>query len=157
MIYTFGLLFSLFKTDSEEENELSHTTTRSTLSTSTTAKDTDDDCVEVDPQIHTGMSSHGTTRADGDGNPGTSSEDEDGYGTNHLTSSAVKRHKGSDGNPGTSGHDGSYLARRDGNPGMSVHDEDYSSYLSLMAALSDDLSDDEDLNQAIIASMESQM
>ncbi len=126
----------------------------------TTAKDSDDDCVEVDgPQNHTGMSSHGTrastrfrlmrsndpcTRShDGDGNLGTSSDDEDSYGTNHAASSAVRRHEvmqGSDGNPGTSGHD-----------------EDYSSYLTLMATLPDDFSDDEELKQAISASMESQM
>ncbi|XP_060941362.1 G2/M phase-specific E3 ubiquitin-protein ligase-like [Limanda limanda] len=45
----------------------------------------------------------------------------------------------------------------DGNPGTSGHDEDYSSYLTLMAAHPDDSSDDEELNQAIIASMESQI
>uniref|UniRef100_UPI003AAF346D G2/M phase-specific E3 ubiquitin-protein ligase-like n=1 Tax=Centroberyx gerrardi TaxID=166262 RepID=UPI003AAF346D len=150
-------------TDSEEENELSHITTRSTLSMRTTAKDSDDDCVEVDgPQIHTGMSSHGTTRAatrfrvmrsndypcasshDGDGNPGTSGHD----------GGCLAR---SDGNPGTSGHDEGCLARSDGNPGTSGHDEDYSSYLTLVATLPDDSSDDEELNQAIIASMESQI
>lgn len=40
---------------------------------------------------------------------------------------------------------------------MSVNDEDYSSYLTLVASLSGDSSDDEDLNQAIIASLENQM
>ncbi|XP_053281200.1 G2/M phase-specific E3 ubiquitin-protein ligase [Pleuronectes platessa] len=58
---------------------------------------------------------------------------------------------------GTSGHDGGSLARSDGNPGTSGPDEDYSSYLTLTAALPDGSSDDEELNQAIIASMESQI
>ena len=78
-----------------------------------------------------------------DGNPRTSSDNENGSGTNHATSSAVMRPrvmKGSDGNRGNSGLD-----------------EDYSSYLSLVATFPDDSSDDEDLNQAIIASMDGQM
>uniref|UniRef100_UPI003AAF0910 G2/M phase-specific E3 ubiquitin-protein ligase-like n=1 Tax=Centroberyx gerrardi TaxID=166262 RepID=UPI003AAF0910 len=49
------------------------------------------------------------------------------------------------------------FARSDGNPGTSSHDEDYSSYLTLVATLPDNSSDDEELNQAIIASMESQI
>ncbi|XP_056263456.1 uncharacterized protein LOC130188915 isoform X2 [Pseudoliparis swirei] len=192
-------------TDSDEENECSNITTRSTLSSCATAKDQDDDCLEVyGSQIHTGRPS--TTRVatramrsrddpctssqDGDGNPGTGSGDEHGYGITHATRSVVRRrtamqgsgtsgHDGgclarsdgnpgtsgddggslarSDGNPGTSGDDGGSLARSDGNPGTSGEDGDYSSYLRLMAALPDDSSDDEEFNQAIIASMESQI
>ncbi|XP_056267346.1 uncharacterized protein LOC130191708 [Pseudoliparis swirei] len=148
-----------------------------------------------------------TSSQDGDGNPGTGSGDEHGYGITHATRSVVRRrtamqgsgtsgHDGgclarsdgnpgtsgddggslarsdgnpgtsgddggslarSDGNPGTSGDDGGSLARSDGNPGTSGEDGDYSSYLRLMAALPDDSSDDEEFNQAIIASMESQI
>lgn len=97
---------------------------------------------------------------DVDGNPDISTGDEDGYGPNHTASSAVKRRRemqGSEGNPGTSGHGGGCLARSDGNPGTSGHDEDYASYLTLMASDQSDSSDDEQLNQAILASMESQM
>ncbi|XDV25542.1 hypothetical protein PO909_029448, partial [Leuciscus waleckii] len=57
----------------------------------------------------------------------------------------------------TSTLDGGCLARTDGNPATSSHDEDYSSYLTLMATLPDDSSDDEELQQAIMASMESQI
>ncbi|XP_062418993.1 uncharacterized protein LOC134131245 [Pungitius pungitius] len=156
-------------TDSDEENECSHITTRSTLSSCVTVKD--DDCLEVDgPQIYTGRPSttnvatsdggmrskdDPTSSHDGDGNPGTSSGDEHGYGIKHANSSVVERPTAMQGS-GTSGHDGGCLARNDGNPGTSSHNEDYSSYLTLMAALPDDYSDDEELNQAIIASMESQ-
>jgi len=72
--------------------------------------------------------------------------------TNHTADSAAR----SGGNPGISGLDGGCLARTDGNPATSSHDEDYSSYLTLMATLPDDSSDDEELQQAIMASMESQ-
>lgn len=159
------IFLSLFKIDSEEEDDCSPITTRSTLSMHAT-KGSDDDCVEVDgPQIRTDMSSNGTTRAatrfrvmgsneypstsshDGDGKPGTSTGHEDSYGFNHTVSS--------------SGHDGGCLARGDGNPGTSGtttdHGGDYASYLTLVATLPPDSSDDEELNLAIIAGMESQM
>ena len=128
-------------------------TTSSTSSTRATAEDSDDDGHVVDgPQIHTGMRSHGTTRAGTsfsshanshrDANP-NSSAIENSSGTNHATSSAVMR-------PGV-------MEGSDGNRGNSGLDEEYSSYLSLVAIFSDVSSDDEDLNQAIIASMDSQM
>lgn len=127
--------------------------------------------MEVDgPQIYTGRpsttrvaTSDGAMRSkddpctsshDGDGNPGTSSGDEHGYGIKHSTRSVVERTTAMQGS-GTRGHDGGCLARNDGNPGTSSHNEDYSSYLTLLAALPVDYSDDEELNQAIIASMES--
>lgn len=153
-------------------------------STLTTTTNSDDDCVEVGtPQIQTGMSSHGTTRdvarfslGDGNGNPVTTSDD-DSYGNNHITNSVVKRPRvmqgnvgncgesshdvgslaGSHGSAGTSGYDGGSCARSVCDPSTSGHDEDYSSYLTLMATLSDDCSDDEDLNLAIIASLGSQV
>ncbi|XP_063755391.1 uncharacterized protein LOC134874991 [Eleginops maclovinus] len=154
-------------TDSEEESELS-ATDRST------AKDSDEDCCEI-LQIPAGMSSCVTTRAasramrnndpctgniDGEGNPGTGTGIDDDYNddaTNHPATSAVKRSRlvveGVDGGPGTSSQDGGCLPRSDGNHGTSGHD-DYSSYLALVSTLPDDSSDDEELNKAIIASME---
>ncbi|CAM4511641.1 unnamed protein product [Leuciscus chuanchicus] len=148
-------------TDSEDENELSLITARSMLSMHSSTKDSDEDCFEVSgQQIPTSMSSHGTTRAstsshDEDGNPGPNCDaDEDrSNATNHTADSAAR----SGGNPGMSGLDGGCLARTDGNPATSSHDEDYSSYLTLMATLPDDSSDDEELQQAIMASMESQI
>ncbi|CAL8270225.1 unnamed protein product [Gadus morhua 'NCC'] len=140
-------------TDSDEENELSHVTTSPTSSMRANAEDSDDDVpVVVGPQIHTGMRSHGTTRAGTsfsihtnshrDSNP-TSSDFENSSGPNHAASSAVMRPRAMEGS--------------DGNRGNSGLDEDYSSYLSLVATFPDDSSDDEVLNQAIIASMVSQM
>lgn len=152
-------------------------------STPSTTINSDDDCVEVGtPQIETDMSSHGTTRAetrfclgDGNGNHVTTSDD-DSYGNNYITNSVVKRPRvmkgnvsnsedsshdvgsfaGTHGSAGTSGYDGGSRGRSACNPSTSGHDEDYSSYLRLMDNLSDDCSDDEDLNMAIIASLESQ-
>ncbi|KAA8594381.1 hypothetical protein FQN60_005215, partial [Etheostoma spectabile] len=163
------LIHKVFKTkalytDSEEE-DCSPITTRSTLSMRAT-KGSDDDCVEVDgPQIPTDMSSNGTTRAatrfrvmrsnehpstsshGGDGKPATSTGHEDSYGSNHTVSS--------------NGHDRGCLARDDGNPGTSGTTSDrggdYASYLTLVSTLPHDSSDDEELNQAIIASLESQI
>ncbi|XP_056437117.1 uncharacterized protein LOC130374401 isoform X2 [Gadus chalcogrammus] len=140
-------------TDSDEENELSHVTTSPTSSMRANAEDSEDDVpVVVGPQIHTGMHSHGTTRAGTsfsshanshrDSNP-TSTDFENSSGPNHAASSAVMRPRAMEGS--------------DGNRGSSGLDEDYSSYLSLVATFPDDSSDDEDLNQAIIASMASQI
>ena len=157
LIFDYLLIFEfflfLFKTDSDEENELSHVTTSPTSSMRANAEDSDDDVpVVVGPQIHTGMRSHGTTRAGTsfsihtnshrDSNP-TSSDFENSSGPNHAASSAVMRPRAMEGS--------------DGNRGNSGLDEDYSSYLSLVATFPDDSSDDEVLNQAIIASMVSQM
>ncbi|XP_028458425.1 uncharacterized protein LOC114571330 [Perca flavescens] len=132
--------------------------------------------------IRTDMSSNGTTRAatrframksneypstsshDGEGKPGTSTGHEDSYGPNHTVSSSG--HDGGclargDGSAGTSGDDGGYLANGNGNPGTSGtttdHVGDYASYLTLVATLPPDSSDDEELNQAIFASMEIQI
>ncbi|XP_034722118.1 uncharacterized protein LOC117941138 [Etheostoma cragini] len=91
---------------------------------------------------HPSTSSHG-----GDGKPATSTGHEDCYGSNHTVSS--------------NGHDRGCLARDDGNPATSGtttdHGGDYASYLTLVATLPHDSSDDEELNQAIIASLESQI
>ncbi|KAL7394479.1 hypothetical protein ABVT39_026611 [Epinephelus coioides] len=99
--------------------------------------------------------------AKGDGNLGTSGDDggclarDDGNpGTSGDDGGLLAR---DDGNPGTSGDDGGCLARDDGKPGTTDHDGDYASYLTLVATLPPDSSDDEELNQAIIASMESQI
>ena len=81
--------------------------------------------------------------ARGDGKPGASGDD------------GAYLAKG-DGNPGTSGDDGGCLANGDRNPGRTDHDH-YASYLTLVATLLPDSSDDKELNQAMIASMESQM
>ncbi|XP_063323489.1 G2/M phase-specific E3 ubiquitin-protein ligase-like [Pelmatolapia mariae] len=63
----------------------------------------------------------------------------------------------SDDKPSTSSHSRDFNARSKDIPAISVNDEDYSSYLTLVASLSGDSSDDEDLNQAIIASLENQI
>ncbi|KAG1927281.1 G2/M phase-specific E3 ubiquitin-protein ligase [Pimephales promelas] len=151
----------LTDSESEDEDELSHITPRSMSSMHSSIKDSDEDCFEVSgQQILTSMSSHGTTRAstrsyDEDGNPGSNCDADEARSnaTNHTADSAAR----SGGNPGISGLDGGCLARTDGNPATSSHDEDYSSYLTLMATLPDDSSDDEELQQAIMASMESQI
>ncbi|XP_030604857.1 uncharacterized protein LOC115793852 [Archocentrus centrarchus] len=166
--------------DSEEDNELSHIGSRSALSRCTTTRGSDDDCFDVGgPQIQAGMSTQATSRvttrfsshAKGD-NPGTSSDDEDGTGTNRIARSSGKRLRAktvsdgssicdkdymarSEGNPGTRGHSEGFMARSGDVPVMSANDEDYSSYLTLVASLSGESSGDEDLNQAIIASLES--
>ncbi|XP_030588086.1 G2/M phase-specific E3 ubiquitin-protein ligase [Archocentrus centrarchus] len=166
--------------DSEEDNELSHISSRSALSRCTTTRGSDDDCFEVGgPQIQAGMSTQATSRvttrfsshAKGY-NPVTSSDDEDGTSTNSIARSSGKRLRGkqvsdgssicdkdymarSEGNPGTSSHSEGFMARSGDVPVTSANDEDYSSYLTLVASLSGESSGDEDLNQAIIASLES--
>ncbi|KAK7171913.1 hypothetical protein R3I93_004269 [Phoxinus phoxinus] len=151
----------LSDSESEDENELSQIPARSMLNMHSSTKGSDEDCFEVSgQQILTSMSSQGTTRAstsshDEDGNPGPNCDADEGRSnaTNHTADNAAR----SGGNPGMSGLDGGCLARTDGNPATSSHDEDYSSYLTLMATLPDDSSDDEELQQAIMASMESQI
>ncbi|KAI9534084.1 hypothetical protein NQZ68_016802 [Dissostichus eleginoides] len=90
----------------------------------------------------------------GEGIPGTGSDDAD---TNDPATSGRKRRResqGVDGSPGTSSQTTGWLAR-DGNPGTSGYD--YSSYLNLVSTLSQESSDDEEFNKAIIASMECQI
>ncbi|XP_076738804.1 G2/M phase-specific E3 ubiquitin-protein ligase-like [Maylandia zebra] len=164
--------------ESDEDKDPSHISSKSALSSCATDKDSDNDCFEVDSsKIQQDMSSQVTTRlrshVKGD-NPGTSSDEEDDTGTNCIGRSVGKRQRakqGSDGNsicdegymarsddkPSTSSHSRDFNARSEDIPAMSVNDEDYSSYLTLVASLSGDSSDDEDLNQAIIASLENQI
>ncbi|KAJ4945705.1 hypothetical protein JOQ06_023384 [Pogonophryne albipinna] len=139
--------------DSEEEKYLS-------TAAGSTDKDSDEDhCV-----IPAVTRSCVTTRAaftdpypssnNGEGIPGTGSEEAD---TNDPATSGRKRRResqGVDGSPGTSSQTTGWLSR-DGNPGTSGYD--YSSYLNLVSTLSQESSDDEEFNKAIIASMECQI
>ncbi|KAJ4929911.1 hypothetical protein JOQ06_018931 [Pogonophryne albipinna] len=148
----FGFL-SLSKADSEEEKYLS-------TAAGSTDKDSDEDhCV-----IPAVTRSCVTTRAaftdpypssnNGEGIPGSGSDDAD---TNDPATSGRKRRResqGVDGSPGTSSQTTGWLSR-DGNPGTSGYD--YSSYLNLVSTLSQESSDDEEFNKAIIASMECQI
>lgn len=84
-----------------------------------------------------------------DGKLGTCSNDED------VTIISVLGGDRSDATPGCSNHDGNNLGQSDRNLTTKVYDEDYSSYLTLVASISDESTDDE-LNLAIMASMESQ-
>lgn len=139
-----------------------------------TAKDSSDDFLEHDgPQGHPDMSSHDTVNPDVIIVP--TSDDENKNDTSHTTNSGKSGvMQGTDGYCGHGGHDGGSLARNDDiagtssqgrgssarsdcNPSTSCADEDYSSYLTLMATLPDDSTDDEDLNLALIASLESQI
>lgn len=130
--------------------------------------DDDDDCVEVEgPQ--TSMESHVTTRPvtrfssrsqnhhEG-GIPCSTSNNESGHVINLDPASAVKRQKGKqeDGQSSMSGHNKSCHERSNANPSTRPHDDDYSSYLTLVAAISDESSDDDEINMALIASKESQ-
>ncbi|KAL3967065.1 G2/M phase-specific E3 ubiquitin-protein ligase [Sarotherodon galilaeus] len=177
------LILKVFKTkalysESDEDKDPSYISSKSALSSCATDKDSDNDCFEVDSsKIQQDMSSQVTTRLRSHvkcDNPGTSSDEEDDTGTNCIGRSVGKRRRakqGSDGNsicdegymarsddkPSTSSHSRDFNARSEDIPAMSVNDEDYSSYLTLVASLSGDSSDDEDLNQAIIASLENQM
>ncbi|KAI4809672.1 hypothetical protein KUCAC02_018539 [Chaenocephalus aceratus] len=139
--------------DSEEEKYLS-------TAAGSTDKDSDEDhCV-----IPAVTRSCVTTRLactdpypssnNGEGIPGSGSDDAD---TNDPATSGRTRRResqGVDGSPGTSSQTTGWLAR-DGNPGTSGYD--YSSYLNLVSTLSQESSDDEEFNKAIIASMECQI
>lgn len=140
------------------EKELCHVTTRAM------SADSDEDCVElVGPQTPMGRSGQITTRSaarfgcdsshSGDGSPRTKTDDEDCSGTN--TTSAIKNCAVMENTPGTSGHDAEGDARSDSNPAPGCCDEDYVSYVTVVATISDESSDDEELNKAITASLES--
>ncbi|KAI4810862.1 hypothetical protein KUCAC02_013790 [Chaenocephalus aceratus] len=149
------LIHKIFKTkaDSEEEKHLS-----------TAAGSTDQDSDEDHCVIPAVTRSCVTTRAaftdpypssnNGEGIPGSGSDDAD---TNDPATSGRKRRResqGVDGSPGTSSQTTGWLSR-DGNPGTIGYD--YSSYLNLVSTLSQESSDDEEFNKAIIASMECQI
>ncbi|XP_076141258.1 uncharacterized protein LOC143123864 isoform X2 [Alosa pseudoharengus] len=111
----------------------------------------------------------------------SSSDEEEGHGTIHAASNTVKGHRGMEGNGsifGTSTFEVDRSVRRDDIPSTSSAsmevdvpvrrggipstssagvDEDYATYLDLVADLSGDFSEDEELQQAIIASMENQI
>ncbi|XP_065325824.1 G2/M phase-specific E3 ubiquitin-protein ligase-like [Pelmatolapia mariae] len=94
------LILKVFKTkalysESDEDKDPSHISSKSALSSSATDKDSDNDCFEVDSsKIQQDMSSQVTTRlrshVKGD-NPGTSSDEEDDTGTNCIGRSVALR------------------------------------------------------------------
>lgn len=79
-----------------------------------------------------------------------------------VSSNAPRRHRGLGRREGgslsscASGHDVGYPGRSNENPGPS-NAGNYSSYISLVVSFPDEFSEDEDLNQAIIASMQPDM
>ncbi|KAF3840250.1 hypothetical protein F7725_018967 [Dissostichus mawsoni] len=141
--------------DSEEEKYLS-------TAAGSTDKDSDEDHCVIPAVTRSCVTTRAALRNtdpypssnNGEGIPGTGSDDAD---TNDPATSGRKRRResqGVDGSPGTSSQTTGWLAR-DGNPGTSGYD--YSSYLNLVSTLSQESSDDEEFNKAIIASMECQM
>ncbi|KAI9531108.1 hypothetical protein NQZ68_000602 [Dissostichus eleginoides] len=140
--------------DSEEEKDLS-------TAAGSTDKDNDEDHCVIPAVTRSCVTTRAALRNtdpypnsnNGEGIPGTGSDDAD---TNDPATSGRKRRResqGVDGSPGTSSQTTGWLAR-DGNPGTSGYD--YSSYLNLVSTLSQESSDDEEFNKAIIASMESE-
>ncbi|KAF3835798.1 hypothetical protein F7725_017110 [Dissostichus mawsoni] len=141
--------------DSEEEKYLS-------TAAGSTDKDSDEDHCVIPAVTRSCVTTRAALRNtdpypssnNGEGIPGTGSDDAD---TNDPATSGRKRRResqGVDGSPGTSSQTTGWLAR-DGNPGTSGYD--YSSYLNLVSTLSQESSDDEEFNKAIIASMECQI
>ena len=127
-------------------------------------------CISSDAEDCPGASPNSEERSDW--NPGTSGPDS-GPGASSTRgisgpdggcpagSDGIPHTSGPDGGPGTSstrsisGPDEACLARHNGT--SSLDEDNYSSYLTLVATISDDSSEDEGLQQAIIASMESHM
>ncbi|XP_028259851.1 uncharacterized protein LOC114434702 [Parambassis ranga] len=131
--------------DSEDDTHLSSNSTHSTSKMNTRASI----CINSDDGESPGTSSNNEER--GNWNPGTSLPDggalagSDGIpGTSGPGTSSTK---------GISGPDEVCLARHNGT--HSVDEDSYSSYLTLVATISEDSSEDEGLQQAIVASMES--
>lgn len=141
----------LFQDDSDDDTQLSsnsfHSTCKMTTRASVCISNDDEDCVCTSPN----------SEEINEWNPDTSGPD----GKCSAGSDGIPGTSGLDGGPGTtstrdiSGGDVICLARHDGS--SCPNEDNYSSYLTLVATISDDSSEDEGLKQAIIASMESHM
>ncbi|KAG7455575.1 G2 M phase-specific E3 ubiquitin-protein ligase-like [Solea senegalensis] len=150
--------------DSEDDNQLSSNSTHSTSKMNTRSSV----CISSDADDCPGASPNREERSDL--NPGNSGPDS-GPSTSSTRgisgpdggcpagNDGIPHTSGPDSGPGTSstraisGPDEVCLARHNGT--SSLNEDNYSSYLTLVATISDDSSEDEGLQQAIIASMES--
>lgn len=127
-IYIYGLLF-LFQDDSEDDNQpSSNSTSKMNTRASICISSDDEDCPAP------------IVRKEVNGIPGTS-------GSNSGPGTSSTR--------GISGQDEVSLARHNGT--SSLDEDNYSSYLTLLATISEDSSEDEGLQQAMAARMESHM